>query len=781
MRVLPLLVLLGGCDLFRRPGTDPDRTGTADYGEDCAITDDCLSPYVCSGMGACVYSGEPGAADVGADCVSSSYCQAGLACTSAGVCAEEGSPGTAGTGESCDDTSDCRLGYGCIDDACYGFDLPLWTGATCNTETGAFRLLFEVGPPPGDDFYRLPFPNDARVVAGRLDLTGHPSPGPLVAALGDVVGDVLQQVSDDFDGFGTNQAVLARFSGELDFDTLEFGLPAQGGTVALVGLTPGSPDYGRSLPAAVRADGSRGAYICQDWIGVYPTRPLRPHEVYAVVYGSALSGKDGTAIAQDADFAAMLGATAPADSDLVAAWNSYAPLRAWLTASGQANTTFAGAAVFTTQDPTDPALAVRQAVEIGPIPAAQGLILCGDDPGPYADADDPTRGCHGTDAGFDEVQGTLDLPQYQAGTPPFKDRDDGGGIDTSGGAPSIVRTEAVQFVLTVPTTEMPANGWPLVIYAHGTGGNDRSAIDEGLADQLSAVTLDDSTVVHFATLTIDALDHGPRRHLENAKQSWLDVDPDAYDPDVLFYNPLNPRAARDNALQSVADAWAVAKFAAVADWDGAHSPTGDAVRFDPNRTYYLGHSQGATTGVIAIAYGEEFSAGVLSAAGGLLIESLLHKTNPHDLPAMIRVGLADPDIDRYHPLLNIAQMAGERSDGINHAIHVLRDPLGGVPLSVLQITGHGDTYTPDQTQFPLAIELGVDQCPIDGADAIEGPTVASPPVSGNVDGATGIVALYDARGRDAHFVLFDRDDAMKQMTQFLGTAARDGVPTFVAP
>ena len=54
----------------------------------------------------------------------------------------------------------------------------------------------------------------------------------------------------------------------------------------------------------------------------------------------------------------------------------------------------------------------------------------------------------------------------------------GGHIDLD--APHVVRTENVCLSLTIPKgVGMPANGWPLVIYAHGTGGSFRSHMREG--------------------------------------------------------------------------------------------------------------------------------------------------------------------------------------------------------------------------------------------------------------------------------------------------------------
>ena len=43
----------------------------------------------------------------------------------------------------------------------------------------------------------------------------------------------------------------------------------------------------------------------------------------------------------------------------------------------------------------------------------------------------------------------------------------------------------MRFALTVPPGTTPAAGWPICIYAHGTGGDYRSFIDDGTALRLA--------------------------------------------------------------------------------------------------------------------------------------------------------------------------------------------------------------------------------------------------------------------------------------------------------
>ena len=751
----------------------------ADYGESCESTSACLPPLICAGDNTCRTSGEPGTAATGEPCFSSEFCAVGLVCDSDGACASEGSPGTAGFGASCDATEDCQFGYSCDDGVCVGMQMPLWFGGDCedvSADTGPARGYFEV---PGElaDFYRLPFPNDIRVEDGQLDLDGHPSPRALIPELGDVVGTVLAGLQTDFDGFGNNQAVFLRFSASPDFSSFELALPADGGTLGIVDLTPGET-YGRLHVGSFKADTGRGQYICHNWLALAPQdgRPFLPGHTYAAYVTTGVTS-EGSPMAADGDFSEVLAESSPAEGRLDAAWAAYAPLRQWVSEEG---VDLVVASVFTAGDPTAPYRLLRDSTDPLAAPVLDALHLCeGDDPGPFATDDE--RGCQGESQAFFEVQGTVDLPQFQLGTPPFKEPTDGGAIDFSGGAPISSRSEAVQFTLTVPRGEMPADGWPLVLYGHGTGGDTRSLVRSGLADELAEVTLDTQQTVAFATLSIDAVHHGPRRHEENWDASWLLLDPGAYDPDVLYFNPLNPRAARDNALQAAVDYWMLVKVAEELSWSDEQSPTGSAVFFDDADVHYLGHSQGSTTGVAMAAYEPGLRSVVFSAAGGLLIETLLNKVSPNDLGAAIAVGLADPDISRYHPLLNLSQGAGERADPVNHADRLL-DPAAN-PTNVWQVSGLGDTYTPDGAQYALIRAMGSAQV-TNGNTPLTGVTVLSPPFSNtHANGTvTGAVGLYTADGDyDAHFVLFNRDDALRQALHFLATASLDGAATVVEP
>ena len=755
-------------------------------GDECIAWDDCLNGLTCAHDGICRAEGSPGTLTKDSECAATTQCRLGLVCSATGVCADPGDPGTAGFDESCAETTDCQLGLTCTGDKCKGLELPFWPGAECDstTPTTDYKVFFEV-PDEGEslsDFYRLPYPNDIRALDDdRLDLSGHPSPGILIPLLGDVVGNMIRVIeSESLGKFGANESVYFRFSDYPDATTLSFGLPGQG-TVALVDITPGasSPEL---VPFGYSISSARTPYICENWIALTPNdgRPLEPLHTYAAILSTDILDKSGHAPVQDADFPAMLATDAPKDARLDHAWQAYAPLRAYLTAQSIDPSKLAAAAVFTVMDVTRVPKLIRAAVDAAPEPTLKDAVVCGNGADPFADPADDTRGCTDPAALYTEIQAVVALPQFQEGTPPFKDFADGGGIaEPVAGLLSPVRSEDVHVAITIPKGgEMPAAGWPVILYAHGTGGNYTSFEREGLAEALTEGAWADQPV-EFAMISLDAPLHGPRAHKENFKQAWLDVDPDAYAPDVLFFNPLNPRAARDNALQEAADLWSLTRLIGSLNLTSGESPTGTDIRFDMSRFYFLGHSQGGVVGPMFAAYEPALDGVILSGAGALTINALLDKTSPRDVAQMVRVGLADAGVSRNHPVLNLAQQLADTSDGVNQARYLLSSPQpGSTARSVLQIYGVGDTYSPDSTQYALTRALGLGQV-ANGSTPLQYITQESFPVSSNLAGGlTGVAVLYaKPPTTDAHFVLFARPEAQATVRDFLSSAAVDGVPT----
>lgn len=604
--------------------------------------------------------------------------------------------------------------------------------------TGTVSALFEIpraGAPPSE-FYALPFPNDLRVKAnGAIDLSDH-------MRLGNLVDNYLDLIGEETKGFGTNAAAFFRFSGPIDPTTLPAS-PAESmsptASVYLVDVTPGA-ELNRRWPVRFRFDTRAGHSIGANWLGVlpFPGNPLRGGRTYAVVVTRRLRAVGGGEIQPSSDFAAILAAEA-ADADVTHARDVYHKLLARLDEPGDdGRSDVVSAAVFTTQQPTELMGKMRQVAVAAPAPA---LVA-----GSLAKADR---------VGFTEFTGLYgNHPNFQSGDPPYATT--GGEIllDASG-LPIIDHYETLRFAVSIPDGTMPAGGWPVVLYAHGTGGSYRSFINDGTAANLAMEGL--------AVISIDQVLHGPR-------------DPTGADPDLTFFNFMNPVAARDNVRQGAADDFTLLRFVKTLSIpDGAVTDT-----FDATRLYFMGHSQGGLTGPPFLAYEPEVKGAILSGAGGLLYESLLTKTEPIDITGLVSILVGDDPLDEFNNILALVQMFIEPGDPTNYGPMLARE--SATPKDIFQTEGMGDSFATPVTIESLSVAIGAQPVtpilhPVPGALSPLGP-----PVTNNVNGHTSVLLQYNPPpGEDGHFVVFDVPAALEQSRRFLGTLAATGTATLVAP
>lgn len=604
------------------------------------------------------------------------------------------------------------------------------------------------GSTAGDDFYALPYPNNWwRSDDGKLDLSQFPTNSVIATT----VRDIAQR---DLDGFGLNAAIYARFSGGLDPDSLP--TPAEsmkeGASVYVVDIDPSSPDRGARYPvvATFRAEGSQTIGPNRLVVRPYPGFPLSDGTTYAMVVTNRLSSADGGDVNPQSDWSAVIGEGAAPDP-IMRARTIYEPLLAWLDEPGDDERgDVVAAAVFTTQHATQIMPAIRKGVFGTPAPVARDIM--------------PTQ----MTSTFNVFIGAYDAPNLQAGTPPYISS--GGEITVgSDGAAIVQRMETMRFAVSVPAGEVPASGWPICIYQHGTGGDWASFIQDGTAERLASEGI--------AVISTDQVLHGPRN-------------PDGTDPQISFFNFNNPVAARDNPLQGAADAWSQMRLALGLSFDDG---MGHTQTFDPDRLFFFGHSQGGLTGPGFVAFEPTLKGAVLSGTGGIFYLSALNKTEPVSFPDLIETLIRDVPVDEDNPTLALAQMAIERSDTINYAPFMARLPRtapDGTPLAprnIFHTEGFTDHYTPNKAIEAFATALGGDLVMTADATELEGVTlrgrtIVPAPITGNINGATVVTAQYNQAGAsDGHFVVFDISAARKQTSKFLGTLAATGQATVVSP
>ena len=290
-----------------------------------------------------------------------------------------------------------------------------------------------------------------------------------------------------------------------------------------------------------------------------------------------------------------------------------------------------------------------------------------------------------------ELQGTVSLPQFQDGLPPF---DTGGFIDTLQGVPAKMRDEQAPVVLTLPHAPMPEDGYPVVVFLHGPDGRATDAVDRGVV---------------YAVGGIPKRGHGPARALAAHGFATLGF---ALPMNVqrlpgtapgAIVGTVNPTAIRDHFRQAVIEARLVIEAVGQLEIQPATVAACEALpaqegpyRIDPTRIYVLGDRTGGMVGTLLTAVDPAVQALVTGSAGGDVISLLTRGLSLSEARhlAVERWGLDGlPAI--AHPALHIAQWALDAADPIVFAPRIGRQPLeGSNPRALLQAVGNQDGLAP---------------------------------------------------------------------------------------
>jgi hypothetical protein len=623
-------------------------------------------------------------------------------------------------------------------------------------------------------FYDHPWPSDLRRDPdGSIHVAGFYNPH-----LVPLLDTYITETQGLLPGFSPTAAMYLRFTGDIDPSTLPVDPPHSvmpTASVELVNVDPKSPEHGKRHLLETFWQKADGVYWFADTLAVRPALgyPLLPKTKYALVVTTAVKAADGTTITPSSDLAEVLGSKS-VESRVQAAHDLYAPAVADLASQGIPASDIVHLAVFTTNDPTADLFAVIDDVRASvPAPTVDPMTWMATDQAADYDA---YEGYYGPS------------PNYQNGVPPYSNS--GGSFVFLSGKPVVQNTFKQKFCLVVPNAAkcpMPAAGYPIVLYAHGTGGFYRSIINEGnsFGDLLSQHCM--------ASMGINQIFSGDRPGSPGLNDPNYEGD-----EDLLFFNVNNLLAARTNGRQGAVDVVQQARLFTQTKMTvpASVSRTQAVISFDATKLVFLGHSEGGLNGPLFLAGDNQALGGVLSGSGAMITVALLDKTSP--MPSVAQavktlLGLTSPaeaaELNLFHPVLNMAQAIVDATDPVNYARYIFQSPRPGfAPKSILQTEGvnpdgTGDTYAP-----PLGIEIHsvalglpretpgvhtIAQAAWGGAADI---TVPMGGLQGNLAGgqASGVLGQFvPAPMDDGHFVAFDVPAAHAQVGQFCQNLAAD--------
>jgi hypothetical protein len=617
-------------------------------------------------------------------------------------------------------------------------------------------------------FFDLPFPNDLRVTPdGAPDFSGLPHP----ASVALIDGFIAQAAERP--GFGAMPVVYFRFDGPVATGDLDRVIPADGeSSVVLVDLSSAAtgtltPTVAHVLPT--------DAYTPANVLAVAP-RPgfvLDPSTTYAVIVRRSFGDAAGAPLGVPAHVRTPLagGPVDGAHADALAA--QAAQVAAAAARLGVELDEIAAFTVFTTGDPASELL--RLAADVV---EAHDAALTG-----FRVATDGT-----THERFCQLEAVVEMPQFQAGTPPYSN---GGGDFVVGpdGALATQRLDRFTVTITLPRAPMPDEGYPVVLYLHGSGGLSTQVVDRGPVVEPGGPRLPGLGPAHvlaargFATIGT-ALPINPERV------------PGASDISYIIANPL---AFRDNIrqgaieqrllLEALGSIEIPAAVVAACDDDAI---SGGAVRLDGRHRLVMGQSQGGHYANVVAAVDPTVDVVVPTGAGGFMTRIVLTQTGGSLRPILAAILESTSELDFTHPAMSLLQTAWEPVEPLLYMACLHDRPLPGRgALGLYAPVAEGDSFYSTAIYDGVALAYrsplaGTPTWPsLLGALELVGlGDVAALPLRGNTFDTRGTAAIVQFEGdelADPHGIFAQLDAVKFQYGCFFRSFVDDGIATLYAP
>ncbi len=623
-------------------------------------------------------------------------------------------------------------------------------------------------------FFDVPFPSDARLVDGHPDLAGYPNPGD-IKLLSDLV-----PLGEGREGFSTNMGSYFQFTAPLaprvETDVIAAD-PAS--PILLIDIDPDSPNRGALIPTVAKTL-IKDDYVPENVLAVAP-RPgfiLSGDRQYAVVILKSLGDAAGEALD------APLAIEALADGQTPAGGQAYSELFATLFDALEMHSIapeeVAAATIYTTGDVVAGLADLSERMRTEYAVTINALAVDEDD---------------GDHERFCEILGTVEFPQFQVGTPPFLQN--GTFAIGEDGLPEYQRDEQAGVVITLPKGEMPAGGYPLAMYFHGSGGLYQQVVDRGRVTEIGGEATKGEGPAHVLAphgfaMVGSAHPVNPERLPGAADIEYLNLNNLATLPFTFQQGAIEQRLLLDALLsQPIPES-------ALAGCTGMSLPDGETTyRFDEDKVVAMGQSMGGMYTNIIGAIEPRIGAVVPTGAGGMWHYFILETSIVEGARGLLSVVFRtpEPELTFLHPTLQLLGLSWEVAEPMVYMPRLGRDPLPGHPARpVYEPVGAGDSYFPTIIYDAAALSYGNQQAGEEVWTSMqENLALASKdgfleyPIVGNLmsragEPYTGVVVQYEGDGiYDPHAIYGQLDEVKYQYGCFLETFVERGVATLPAP
>lgn len=626
-------------------------------------------------------------------------------------------------------------------------------------------------------FYDFPFPSDLRLTAnGAPDLTGVPHPSS-VAFWDDWAGLAM-----DRRAFPTVPVAYFRFTADLAPPGTQTEFPAnKTSPILLIDIDPTSPDRGHLIPTiAVAAE--IDDYVPEHMLEIAP-RPgfvLHENRSYAFVVLTTIKDAQGANLAPSAELADLRSGKTISGPRGTNAQKTYAPLWETLTTLDIDAAEVASATVFTTGDVVADSYAVSEKVRASQTITIENLKIDPDD-GLAHD-----RYC--------ELIATVKYPQFQQGKPPF-DHDGLFAFDAMGN-PIKQRDETAPITIVIPKQPMPAGGYPLMMYFHGSGGVSGAVVDRGT---WKLDTMDNTKgegpgfvlAAHNIASVGSALPVNPERLPGASEQEYLNLKNVPAMRDTFRQGIIEQRLLLDAMLAMKIDP------SVLAGCLGPELPAGEtAFHFAADEVVAQGQSMGGMYTNMISAVEPRIRAAVPTGAGGFWTYYVLQTTVIDNAQGLLGVILnTRTKLTFMHPALSVLETGLEPADPFVYMPRVGKRPLSGAPARpIYEPVGEGDSYFATDLYNAVALSYGHQQAgdliwpemqqllSLDGLDGILPYPVKNNRTSADGTPYTGVVVQYKGDGIFNPHAIYSQLDAVKyQYGCFLSTFLSSGNATVPAP